>query len=45
MNVLAIIKLELCKMRDTLLGKTSKVSKKEKNIAANWDSASMRDTR
>lgn len=45
MNVLAIIKLELRKMADTLLGKTSKVSKKEKEIATNWDLASIRDTR
>lgn len=44
MNVLAIIKLELRKMANTLLNNTSKVSEKEKEVATNWDLASMKDT-
>jgi hypothetical protein len=43
MNVLAIIKLELCKMRDTLMGSASTDSQKE--VASNWDYASTRDTK
>jgi hypothetical protein len=47
MNVLAIIKLELCKMRNTLMGSASTDSQKEKEkeVASNWDYANMRDTK
>ena len=49
MNVLAIIKLELCKMRDTLMGSANtdsqKEKEKEKEVASSWDYASLRDTK
>jgi hypothetical protein len=49
MNVLAIIKLELCKMRDTLVSRNNtdsqKDSQKEKELASNWDYASLKDTK
>lgn len=47
MNVLAIIKLELRKMANTLLGSASTDSQKEKEkeVASNWDYASMKDTK
>lgn len=44
MNVLAIIKLELCKIKDTLLGSANK-NVYEKEVAINWDLANMKDTK